>query len=460
MTSTKTISASVVTPHKVHRDRKVQARLLNRALGVHNSKAHFFRTAESATTSTATEPMAQSQKLKVVNNRCGSSSSSPPPAAGNPASKARVFRCLSNTASTAVTPEDRSRRSALKYTFTTQGTRHQTSSPSSPSSPQEQQTKKLYAYTLVYYGSQLDKSTLSHRPLRCSRPTKGCQSEEPSVAAAADKQTGEKKGSQTKRVSFHTTVACIKIPSHREYSDRTKRSMWGSMKEIKANAVRNTAEFIHDKCQWRNCVEEDQMYLDSRSGNLVHPVHVQRYYAAWQAQEQEKKRQQQQAEAADHERMEEEEETADKQPQQPEHHEQENDHASMNRKRVRCCSPSPVRRQSLNKNSNLAVHHRSYQHENTTPIKTTTSTSDELSGELDRQPKRLRIQAPVPCRQPPMAAYYSTPPQAYPHPSQENYACFYDQQQQQAYYHHHHHSMMAMRNHFPHPMRCPPTEIV
>lgn len=79
-------------------------------------------------------------------------------------------------------------------------------------------------------------------------------------------------------VQFLPYVSVKHIPSHREYSEITRRSMWSSLKEIRTNARRNEAEYMFDGCDWKNASEEDSMYFDEKRSALVHPVHVETVY--------------------------------------------------------------------------------------------------------------------------------------------------------------------------------------
>ena len=377
-TSTIIPTSIIVTPHKVQRSRKLQPFQQqqqpkgNLSIMTLTSNPQRFRTVEQLEHLTAERQESAQHHDK------------------------RVFRCLSNTAGTSTTPSTitsmntsalspdaaRARRSSLKHMFLP------------PSSDVRRQSRQQQMS--VFYGCRLDRSTMTQVPLRRSGKSRAARKpaaegdEEPQLQVAAPTTT--KKG-----VHFCPAVTVVCVPSHKDYATSLKRTLWGSLKDIKANAIRNTAEFIHDRCNWRKATEEDHMYRDTRSGAYIHPVHVQRYYAAWQAAKKKKQRQQQQ-----------EEEASSSDPLEPtaagdenERTKQSETHAKeelpRSRKRVRCCSPSPIRRlQDV-----TADHH---------------------------QPKRQRtILSPVPCRRPPTAVYQQQP-------QQDNSYAYYEEQQQASYW--------------------------
>jgi len=74
-------------------------------------------------------------------------------------------------------------------------------------------------------------------------------------------------------VSFVDTVKVLPIPKRDEYSDRVARRIWSSAVEIQEMAMRNSVEFAAEGWDWRTVTEDDQMYVCSDTGELVHPVH-------------------------------------------------------------------------------------------------------------------------------------------------------------------------------------------
>ena len=78
--------------------------------------------------------------------------------------------------------------------------------------------------------------------------------------------------------------------------------MWSSMKEIYANAKRNTIEFASDGWDWRNATEENEFYQNPASGESVHPIHIvmhRRRRKRQQLQQQQQRRQLLEREAAE-----------------------------------------------------------------------------------------------------------------------------------------------------------------
>lgn len=286
----------------------------------------------------------------------------------------RVFRCLSNNASAnPISPE-------LKHSFQPPASELRQRFPAATYLPQSPPKRiVLTPQQFAYYGARLDRTKLFQMQLRCGRPCASDDKAKSEEALVQDSLFSSSPSSVARKVTFEPIVTVVQIPSHRDYSERTKRSMWGSMKEIKQNALRNTAEFIHDKCDWRTCLEENKFYLDSRNGTLVHPVHVQRYYALWQQkkkkQEKERLRKEQNQELQDENQSDENKNHREQGPKKQERSAEKvkEMEALSCRKRLRCCSPSPIRRPHNDNSEN--------QYANT-----------------EHQPKRRCMQGPVPCR--------------------------------------------------------------
>jgi hypothetical protein len=78
------------------------------------------------------------------------------------------------------------------------------------------------------------------------------------------------------KVSFFHKVQVVRIPSRKQYPDDMKKTLWASLSEITENAKRNSIEYTAE--DWRTVLEEEDMYRHPRTGEYVHPVHVQREY--------------------------------------------------------------------------------------------------------------------------------------------------------------------------------------
>ena len=72
-------------------------------------------------------------------------------------------------------------------------------------------------------------------------------------------------------VGFDGDVMSQPIASHKNYSNRIKSQLWNSVEEIEDNAYRNRMEYAHEGREWANVVEDDDMYIDVNTGELVHP---------------------------------------------------------------------------------------------------------------------------------------------------------------------------------------------
>jgi hypothetical protein len=77
----------------------------------------------------------------------------------------------------------------------------------------------------------------------------------------------------TTTVQFNKTVSVVEIPSRYQYSNRIKKCIWSNSYEITEMAERNVIEFEAEGYDWRNVVMDDDMFIDSINGELIHPCH-------------------------------------------------------------------------------------------------------------------------------------------------------------------------------------------
>merc|ERR1711915_1119995 len=89
----------------------------------------------------------------------------------------------------------------------------------------------------------------------------------PLAFAAAPRRQG------SRHVIFNDDVSVIDIPMRNEYSKRVQSCMWNSLSDLQKNVQRNTEEFAAEGWNWETVLEDDGMYIDASSGELVHPVH-------------------------------------------------------------------------------------------------------------------------------------------------------------------------------------------
>jgi hypothetical protein len=76
---------------------------------------------------------------------------------------------------------------------------------------------------------------------------------------------------RNRRIHFDSTVMVFCIPSRHEYSNRMKKFMWHDWEEIHENAQRNRREFAAEGWDWHTVLEDDDMYVDAITGELIHP---------------------------------------------------------------------------------------------------------------------------------------------------------------------------------------------
>lgn len=75
-------------------------------------------------------------------------------------------------------------------------------------------------------------------------------------------------------VRFNDVVTEKEIASHKKYSDRIRRQLWNDPEEILENAYRNQIEFQAEGMNWKSVLENDEMYVDPETGELIHPFWV------------------------------------------------------------------------------------------------------------------------------------------------------------------------------------------
>lgn len=80
--------------------------------------------------------------------------------------------------------------------------------------------------------------------------------------------------SEDKRLTFNETVSVMPIPMRHEYSQRVRERLWNDVDDIMLNAQRNALEFASEGWDWRTVTEDDYMYRDAASGEMIHPVHM------------------------------------------------------------------------------------------------------------------------------------------------------------------------------------------
>ena len=78
----------------------------------------------------------------------------------------------------------------------------------------------------------------------------------------------------SRKLKFNEQVEVCLIPKKEEYSKRVRVHLWNSPEEMAANAHRNTVEFAAEGWDWRNVMEDENMYRCLATNELIHPVHI------------------------------------------------------------------------------------------------------------------------------------------------------------------------------------------
>lgn len=78
---------------------------------------------------------------------------------------------------------------------------------------------------------------------------------------------------ERKHISFNDCVNIIPIPHRSEYSQRIACRMWTRPEEVFENAQRNALEFESEGWDWRSVTEDEGMYINTKTGERIHPVH-------------------------------------------------------------------------------------------------------------------------------------------------------------------------------------------
>jgi hypothetical protein len=90
--------------------------------------------------------------------------------------------------------------------------------------------------------------------------------------------------SRKRLVQFHTDVMVKPIASHKNYSKRIKQTLWADAEELQDNAYRNQVEFAAEGWDYEKVLEDEDMYMDAETGELVHPYWIENQ-GGWKQQQ-------------------------------------------------------------------------------------------------------------------------------------------------------------------------------
>jgi hypothetical protein len=91
--------------------------------------------------------------------------------------------------------------------------------------------------------------------------------------------------SPCQKIRFNPSASVVYIPSRDQYSNRIKKRIWTDRYELAEIVERNTLEFEYEGYDFNKVVLEDDMYVDSLNGELVHPCHVCHDYNQYETEE-------------------------------------------------------------------------------------------------------------------------------------------------------------------------------
>eukprot|EP00559_Dactyliosolen_fragilissimus_P004431 CAMPEP_0184870186 /NCGR_PEP_ID=MMETSP0580-20130426/36776_1 /TAXON_ID=1118495 /ORGANISM="Dactyliosolen fragilissimus" /LENGTH=175 /DNA_ID=CAMNT_0027372153 /DNA_START=334 /DNA_END=861 /DNA_ORIENTATION=- len=77
-----------------------------------------------------------------------------------------------------------------------------------------------------------------------------------------------------RNVSFDCSVHVHQIPSRFAYSNRVKQYLWNNIDEFRNSIERNIMEFSSENWDWRQVADDSEFYLNSLTGEKIHPVHI------------------------------------------------------------------------------------------------------------------------------------------------------------------------------------------
>lgn len=111
-------------------------------------------------------------------------------------------------------------------------------------------------------------TVLSTPKLSCTQGN--CSSPEWQQEASSCSSSGCSDSQEERHVRFAPDFATREIPSHREYDEETRQSIWMGTREIERNARRNRLEYLADGFNYQKATEEKGMMRIN--GELVHPA--------------------------------------------------------------------------------------------------------------------------------------------------------------------------------------------
>lgn len=82
-------------------------------------------------------------------------------------------------------------------------------------------------------------------------------------------------------VHFDDSVLVVPIPSRHMYSNRIKEAFWTDGDELRNIADKNSYEYATEGWDWKNVLEDDDMYTDMATGEKIHPCWVEHGDTNW-----------------------------------------------------------------------------------------------------------------------------------------------------------------------------------
>ena len=141
---------------------------------------------------------------------------------------------------------------------------------SPPKEEEEEEEAKIEAVEEAKQQQQDDTSvdSSSCQPSNTETDNNSCAN-----SSVCSSNTNTNNGKPSRGITFNDEVTVVPIPERSEYSKRIRERIWVDAGELQSLVARNTVEFAAEGWDWKNALEDEEMYVCALSGEKVHPVH-------------------------------------------------------------------------------------------------------------------------------------------------------------------------------------------